>query len=137
MNTFKRLSAGALISASLLATLAAPLPATAADVSISIGVNAWNAPPPPLPVYDQPMIPGPGYIWTPGYWAVSPSGYYWVPGAWIMPPFVGALWTPGYWAFAGNVYRWYPGYWGRQVGYYGGINYGYGYIGSARHRGYW
>jgi WXXGXW repeat (2 copies) len=25
--------------------------------------------PPPLPVYDQPPIPAPGYIWTPGYWA--------------------------------------------------------------------
>ena len=24
--------------------------------------------PPPLPVYDQPAIPGPGYIWEPGYW---------------------------------------------------------------------
>ena len=26
-----------------------------------------------LPVYEQPVIPGPGYIWTPGYWAWSPD----------------------------------------------------------------
>src|SRR5690606_36408877 len=100
-------------------------------------VNAWNEPPPPLPIYEQPMIPGPDYIWPPGYWALSPGGYYWVPGAWSLPPFMGALWTPGYWGFVNNVYRWYPGYWGRHVGYYGGINYGFGYIGSGYSGGYW
>ena len=25
--------------------------------------------PPALPVYEQPICPGDGYIWTPGYWA--------------------------------------------------------------------
>jgi hypothetical protein len=25
--------------------------------------------PPELPAYEQPMCPGDGYIWTPGYWA--------------------------------------------------------------------
>ena len=25
--------------------------------------------PPILPVYAQPICPGPGYIWEPGYWA--------------------------------------------------------------------
>jgi hypothetical protein len=25
--------------------------------------------PPELPVYEQPVCPGEGYIWTPGYWA--------------------------------------------------------------------
>jgi hypothetical protein len=39
-----------------------------------------NVPPPELPVYDQPPIPAPGYIWTPGYWGGSASGYFWVPG---------------------------------------------------------
>ena len=28
-----------------------------------------NIAPPALPVYEQPPIPGPDYIWTPGYWA--------------------------------------------------------------------
>jgi len=53
-----------------------------------------SAPPPPLPVYDQPEAPDPDLIWTPGYWAYGPYGYYWVPGAWCEPPYVGALWTP-------------------------------------------
>ena len=41
-----------------------------------------------LPVYDQPPIPGPGYIWTPGYWAWNEifQEYYWVPGAWAIAP---------------------------------------------------
>jgi hypothetical protein len=33
-------------------------------ISVSFG-------PPPLPVYEQPVCPGDGYIWTPGYWAWS------------------------------------------------------------------
>jgi len=38
--------------------------------------------PPALPVYEQPLCPGEGYIWTPGYWAWSDDegDYYWVPG---------------------------------------------------------
>jgi hypothetical protein len=93
--------------------------------------------PPPLPDYDQPPPPDDGYVWTPGYWAWGPSGYYWVPGAWVAPPYVGALWTPGYWGFYGGRYLFYPGYWGRHIGFYGGINYGFGYVGFGYEGGYW
>lgn len=103
-----------------------------AGVFVSVGIA-----PPPLPVYVQPPIPAPGYIWTPGYWAWNGSGYYWVPGAWILPPYVGALWTPGYWGWSDGVYIFHAGYWGRRVGYYGGINYGYGYTGIGYSGGYW
>jgi len=93
--------------------------------------------PPPLPIYAQPIIPGPGYIWIPGYWAWGPQGYYWTPGTWVMPPAVGLLWTPGYWAWANGIYIWNAGYWGPHVGYYGGINYGYGYTGDGYFGGRW
>jgi hypothetical protein len=93
--------------------------------------------PPPLPEYDQPPAPGPGYIWTPGYWAWGPSGYYWVPGAWVEAPYYGALWTPPYWGWNNGRYRFHHGYWGRHVGYYGGIDYGFGYIGLGYFGGYW
>jgi hypothetical protein len=93
--------------------------------------------PPPLPDYDQPPPPDPDYIWTPGYWAWSPEGYYWVPGAWVEPPYVGALWTPGYWGFYGGRYRFHHGFWGLHIGFYGGINYGYGYTGYGYYGGYW
>jgi hypothetical protein len=94
-------------------------------------------PPPALPDYQQPPPPADGYLWTPGYWAWSPSGYYWVPGAWVEPPYMGALWTPGYWGFYGSRYSFYPGHWGAHIGFYGGINYGFGYIGLGYEGGYW
>jgi hypothetical protein len=93
--------------------------------------------PPPLPDYSQPPSPGDGYIWTPGYWGSGASGYYWVPGAWVEPPYSGALWTPGYWGYAGNRYQFYPGHWGTHIGFYGGINYGFGYGGVGYEGGYW
>jgi WXXGXW repeat (2 copies) len=94
-------------------------------------------PPPALPDYQQPPPPADGYIWTPGYWAWSPTGYYWVPGAWVEPPYAAALWTPGYWGFYGGRYMFYPGHWGLHIGFYGGINYGFGYVGLGYEGGYW
>jgi hypothetical protein len=93
--------------------------------------------PPILPVYAQPMAPGPGFIWTPGYWAWGVNGYFWVPGTWVNAPFVGALWTPGYWGWRGGTYVWNAGYWGPRIGFYGGVNYGYGYGGVGYQGGYW
>ncbi|MEP6717350.1 MAG: hypothetical protein ABJC09_17400 [Terriglobia bacterium] len=94
-------------------------------------------PPPPLPEYGQPQVPGDNYIWTPGFWSYGSGGYFWVPGAWVVAPFVSALWTPPYWENLGNRYRWHRGYWGEHVGFYGGINYGFGYTGRGYSGGYW
>jgi hypothetical protein len=113
------------------------LPAlTWAQVSVDVSVNV---PPPELPVYDQPPIPGEGYVWTPGYWAWGDDiqDYYWVPGTWVEAPQPEYLWTPGYWAADGLVFFWHPGYWGPHVGFYGGVNYGYGYGGRGYEGGYW
>lgn len=119
--------------AAATALTAATAPAAHAGVFVSV-----NFAPPALPVYVQPAIPGPGYIWTPGYWAYDPvSGYYWVPGTWVLPPYAGALWTPGYWGWSSGAYLFHPGYWGLHVGYYGGINYGFGYVGIGYLGGYW
>lgn len=94
-------------------------------------------PPPQLPEYTQPPCPGDGYIWTPGYWGYASAGYYWVPGAWVRAPYENALWTPGYWGFTAGHYAFYPGHWGTHIGYYGGVNYGFGYIGKGYEGGYW
>ena len=75
-----------------------------------VGASVTIAPP-DLPVYEQPMCPGDGYIWTPGYWAWDDE-YYWVPGTWVMPPEVGFLWTPGYWGWGGDGFLFNEGYWG-------------------------
>jgi len=127
-----------LVVALAIATGAALPLSASAGVSVGIGISV-GVPPPPLPVYVQPAIPAPGYIWTPGYWAWDPSigDYYWVPGTWIMPPYAGALWTPGYWGWVGTAYVFHVGYWGPHVGFYGGINYGFGYGGAGYDGGYW
>ena len=72
-----------------------------------VGISIGIAPP-PIPIYQQPYAPGAGYIWTPGYWAYNGSNY-----------------------FFNN------GYWGPTVGFYGGVNYGYGYGGHGYYGGRW
>jgi len=103
-----------------------------AAVFVSVGFA-----PPVLPVYVQPPCPQPGWMWTPGYWAYGDDGYYWVPGTWVPAPYVGALWTPGYWGWGSGLYVWHAGYWGPHVGYYGGVNYGFGFFGVGFAGGAW
>jgi hypothetical protein len=131
LNSLRRLTltAGLVIPAGLL-------PVAQAQVSIGIGISVHVAPP-ALPVYVQPPLPAPGYLWTPGYWGWGDAGYYWVPGVWVLPPRAGVLWTPGYWGFGGGVYGWHAGYWGPHVGFYGGVNYGFGYGGIGFVGGEW
>ena len=100
-----------------------------------IGVSVQIAPP-ELPVYEQPICPGDGYIWTPGYWAWD-GAYYWVPGTWVLAPQPGFLWTPGYWGWGGAGFIFNEGYWGPSVGFYGGIDYGFGYFGHGYEGGRW
>ena len=127
-SAFKR-AMGALILASVILVMPAK---TYAGVFISVGIA-----PPILPVYEPPITPGDGYIWTPGYWAWGDEGYYWVPGTWVLAPYTGALWTPGYWGWRDGFYVWNGGYWGLHVGFYGGVNYGFGYYGHGFYGGEW
>lgn len=115
----------------LFLLLAAPI-VSSAGIILSIGIA-----PPPLPVYDQPVCPGDGYIWTPGYWNYADDGYFWVPGTWVLIPEPGYLWTPGYWGWGDGLFAWHEGYWGLEVGFYGGVNYGFGYTGVGYEGGYW
>src|SRR5262252_6567090 len=74
---------------------------------VAIAVSVTTAPP-PLPLYEQPLCPGPGLVWTPGYWG-----------------------------YDSRRYVWHVGYWGPHIGYYGGIDYGFGYSGVGYEGGYW
>src|ERR1700722_11645343 len=123
-------SIGWLLSVLVVVAAAVPIASRAQILTITVA-------PPELPVYEQPPIPDPGYIWTPGYWAYGPDGYYWVPGTWVEPPSVGMLWTPGYWGWQDGNYGWNAGYWGPHIGFYGGVDYGYGYGGVGYEGGYW
>jgi hypothetical protein len=108
--------------------------AASAQVRVAITIA-----PPPLVVYEQPICPGDGYIWTPGFWSYDydAGDYFWVPGTWVLAPEVGFLWTPGYWGWGGDAFVWYDGYWGPEIGFYGGINYGFGYFGTGYFGGRW
>jgi WXXGXW repeat (2 copies) len=121
-------------SALFAAILLAVSGAAHAQVRVAITIA-----PPVLPVYEQPICPGDGYIWTPGYWAYDydDSDYYWVPGTWVLAPEVGFLWTPPYWGWDGAGFAFYDGYWGPVVEFYGGINYGFGYFGHGYEGGRW
>lgn len=125
------LRSSVLLAALAFAPLTLPQPASAA-VFVSVQIA-----PPALPVYVQPPLPGPGYIWTPGYWSYADAGYYWVPGTWVMAPEPGLLWTPAYWGWNDGAYVFNAGYWGPHVGFYGGINYGFGYGGVGYLGGRW
>ncbi len=66
---------------SLLFALMLMCLSTASFAQIGISVSFG---PPALPVYEQPICPGDGFIWTPGYWAwdgnrnpnpATPSGW--------------------------------------------------------------
>jgi hypothetical protein len=107
-----------------------------ANAQVVIGV-AITVALPLLLVDAQPPMPEIGYIWTPGYWAYGDSAYYWVPGAWVEPPDVGMLWTPPYWGWNNGAYIFNAGYWGPHVGFYGGVDYGYGYGGGGYDGGRW
>ncbi len=78
------------------ALLAAP------RVAIGVQIGA------PAPVYVhsyRPYCPGPGYVWTDGYY--DPYGN-WFDGYWALPPYTGAYWVaPRY--YGG---RFFTGYWG-------------------------
>ena len=122
----------------VLVVLMAGHPATS-SAQVAVGITVGFAPP-DLPVYEQPICPGDGYIWTPGYWAWDDDDgdYYWVPGTWVMAPEPGYLWTPAYWGWGGSGFVFYEGYWSYQtVGFYGGVDYGYGYFGHGYDGGRW
>jgi hypothetical protein len=117
----------------LILLLALPI---ASHAQVGVGVSI-TVEPPELPVYEQPPLPAPGFLWMPGYWAWGDDDYYWVPGTWVEPPTVGVLWTPGYWGWRDGVYVFNDGYWGPHVGFYGGVNYGFGYGGVGFEGGEW
>ena len=121
----------------LLGILMMAIPNTL-HAQVHVGVAIAVAPP-PLLVYDQPVCPGDGYFWTPGYWDYDydAGDYFWVPGTWVEPPEVGFLWTPGWWGWGGSGFVWNAGFWGPTVGFYGGINYGFGWFGTGFYGGRW
>ena len=68
--------------------------------------------PPPPPRYGvMGYAPGPGYVWTDGYWDLRGGHWSWVNGRWMRPPHRRAVWVPGTWVQDHSRYRFRRGYW--------------------------
>jgi hypothetical protein len=67
---------------------------------------------PPAPRYAIiGSAPGPGYVWTNGYWDWRGRNWVWVDGRWLRPPRSRAVWVGPEWRREGNGWRFRRGYW--------------------------
>ncbi|MGC9952503.1 MAG: YXWGXW repeat-containing protein [Bryobacteraceae bacterium] len=85
-------------------------PALAALGACGGGVYVVGPPPPPRAVV-MGVAPGPGFVWTDGYWAWRGGSWAWAPGAWLRPPRPGAVWMAPRYVPYGRRYRFVRGYW--------------------------
>ena len=68
--------------------------------------------PPPPPRYGVVGVaPGPGFVWTEGFYDWRGGAYMWVPGRWMRPPRPRAVWVPGAWMQGRHGYAFHRGYW--------------------------
>ncbi|MEO8125843.1 MAG: hypothetical protein ABJF23_33370 [Bryobacteraceae bacterium] len=70
-----------------------------------------TVPPPPGRYGVQGYAPGPGYMWTDGYYGYSGGRYVWNSGRWARPPRGRSHWEPGQWQQQGRGYRLRRGHW--------------------------
>jgi len=77
------------------------------------GVTYVRVAPPPPQYGVLGVAPGPGYIWTEGYWDWRGGQWFWVRGTWLRPPRPGAVWVPGHWVEYNGRYRFVRGHWRR------------------------
>jgi WXXGXW repeat (2 copies) len=69
-----------------------------------------NGPPPPR--YGVVGVaPGPGFVWTPGYWDWRSNNWFWVQGRWLRPPRRRAVWVAPEWRHEGRGWRFHRGRW--------------------------
>ena len=78
-----------------------------ADTSIIVRVG----PPAPPPRAVVGVAPGPGFVWTDGYWNWNGARYVWTPGRWMRPPRRRAVWVPAHWARRRRGWVLVPGRW--------------------------
>ena len=75
------------------------------------GYAAVRFGPPPPPRYGvMGFAPGPGYVWTDGYYDWRGGRWFWVDGRWLRPPRPRRLGTRT-WREEGHRWRFHRGYW--------------------------
>jgi hypothetical protein len=70
---------------------------------------AYGPPPPRYGIVG--VAPGPGYIWTEGFWDLRGGNWVWAGGHWMRPPRPHAVWVAPAWRHEGNRWRFYRGRW--------------------------
>jgi hypothetical protein len=70
-----------------------------------------SAAPPPIQNEQVPPLPGPAYVWQPGYWQWNGYQYQWVPGRYVARPYGNAVWIPDHWVQSSNGWVFVPGNW--------------------------
>ncbi len=73
----------------------------------------------------------------PRYWSYGDDGYYWVPGAWVPVPYEALCGHPPIGAGPAASTSSIPATGGRTSATYGGVNYGFGYMGVGFVGGMW
>ena len=72
-------------------------------------------PPPPLVSGPAGFAPGPGWVWTDGFYVWNGNRWVWQPGRWQRPPHPGWAWrNPWYEPWRGG-YRLHRGHWVRHL----------------------
>lgn len=83
-----------------------------ARVGVDVGISVGGAPPAPRFVGPVGVAPGPGYIWTNGYWDWRGGTWVWVDGRWLLPPHGRRVWVePYYHPYGAGAYHYHRGYW--------------------------
>jgi WXXGXW repeat (2 copies) len=75
------------------------------------GYYASYGPPAPRSYVAVGVAPGPGYVWTNGYWDWRGRNWSWVEGRWMRPPRSRAVWVAPEWRHEGRGYRFHRGHW--------------------------
>jgi hypothetical protein len=73
-------------------------------------VASYYGPPAPR-VEAYGYAPGPGYVWTPGFYNWAGGSYVWVGGRWAAPPRPHARWVEGQYVRRGNHSEYTGGHW--------------------------
>lgn len=74
--------------------------------------SGYIPPPPPAPyVGVLGYAPGPGYVWTDGFYDLRGGRWFWVGGRWVRPPRAHATYVRPYWEPYARGYRFHRGYW--------------------------
>ncbi|MFY9724649.1 MAG: hypothetical protein WB579_09395 [Bryobacteraceae bacterium] len=75
------------------------------------GAGVFIAEPPPPRYGVIGVAPGPGFVWTDGFWDLRGGAWAWAPGRWVRSPRPRAVWVAPAWRHEGRHWRYHRGHW--------------------------